>query len=209
MVTSSAEKGHATRQALIEVAEQLFGEHGVKGVSLREIASAAGAGNTSAVAYHFGDKDGLVYAIFEQRLADLERRRADLFNKALREGRGDDLQVLAHALYLPLAEQTNSKGKHSYAAFMAGLLRMDEFSLRREQTAAAASVGDELAVRIRRLLPTPNAEAAYLRQRLVTLFVCDSLMLLDSMASMHSKNDYSCAVREVLSMAVAALEAPV
>ena len=45
------------------MAERLFAERGVDGVSLSEINRAAEQGNNSALHYHFGSKDGLVSAI--------------------------------------------------------------------------------------------------------------------------------------------------
>src|SRR3954451_12015320 len=65
-----------TAQQLIRTAERLFAMNGLDGVSLRQIATEAGSGNTSAVHYHFGSKDGLVQAIIADRLPDILRRRA-------------------------------------------------------------------------------------------------------------------------------------
>jgi AcrR family transcriptional regulator len=50
---------------MILAAEQPFAENGVDGVSLREIAVAAGQRNNSAAQYHFGTKQGLVEAVFD------------------------------------------------------------------------------------------------------------------------------------------------
>lgn len=52
-----------TQSKLVTVAERLFAERGVDGVSLSEINRAAEQGNNSALHYHFGSKDGLVSAI--------------------------------------------------------------------------------------------------------------------------------------------------
>ncbi len=40
----------ATRAAITETAETLFAEHGIDGVSLRQIGTAVGSANTSGVA---------------------------------------------------------------------------------------------------------------------------------------------------------------
>lgn len=55
----------ATRARLIASAEQLFAERGVASVSLNEITRAAQQKNRNAVHYHFGSKEALVQAIFE------------------------------------------------------------------------------------------------------------------------------------------------
>ena len=65
----------STKESLILAAERLFGNHGVDGVSLRQIVAEAGAANNSAVQYHFGSKDGLVQAILEYRIPQLMQRR--------------------------------------------------------------------------------------------------------------------------------------
>ena len=61
----------STKEQIVLAAERLFAEHGIDGVSLRQIGVAAGNGNNSAVQYHFGTKDRLVQAVFEYRLPRL------------------------------------------------------------------------------------------------------------------------------------------
>jgi AcrR family transcriptional regulator len=68
----------STKQRILLVAERLIADHGVDGVSMRQIALEVGSGNNSAVLYHFGSKDKLVRAIFEHRLPRLRKRRAAL-----------------------------------------------------------------------------------------------------------------------------------
>ena len=68
----------STKEQIVLAAERLFAERGYEGVSLREIGAAAGSGNNSAVQYHFGSKEQLVVAIFENRLTYIDDRRAIL-----------------------------------------------------------------------------------------------------------------------------------
>jgi len=79
----------STKEQIVLAAEGLFAEHGIEGVSLRQIGAAAGNGNNSAVQYHFGTKERLVLAVFEYRLPRLRERR-DLL---LAERRPDDLRA--------------------------------------------------------------------------------------------------------------------
>ncbi len=58
----SGEDSRSTRRRLTETAIDLFGERGVYGASLREISERAGAKNTAAAHYHFGDRRGLIVA---------------------------------------------------------------------------------------------------------------------------------------------------
>lgn len=64
-------RGDQTRNHLLDVAEQLFGERGVNAVSLREIRIEAGARNTAAIQFHFGDREGLIRALFVENLIDM------------------------------------------------------------------------------------------------------------------------------------------
>lgn len=68
---------HETRQRLIDVAGQLFAEHGFERVTVRQICRAAGA-NVAAVNYHFGDKLGLYTAVVREAIDTIGRRRASL-----------------------------------------------------------------------------------------------------------------------------------
>ena len=68
----------STKEQIVLAAERLFAERGIDGVSLRQIGTAAGNGNNSAVQYHFGSKERLLLAVFEYRLPWLNERGAFL-----------------------------------------------------------------------------------------------------------------------------------
>ena len=48
----------------MEAAEQLFAERGVRAVSIRDIAAAAGV-NSALIAYHFGSKEELFFTVYQ------------------------------------------------------------------------------------------------------------------------------------------------
>lgn len=63
------------RELLMDVAEVLYAERGLEGVPTREIAVRAGQRNSSVVQYHFGSRNGLVFAIFQRRVQQLDAAR--------------------------------------------------------------------------------------------------------------------------------------
>ena len=75
--------GHATREKLLDVAEELFARHGFDAVSVRAILREAGMRNQSALQYHFGNRENLVAAIQERRVKQLEHKRRKLLAEAL------------------------------------------------------------------------------------------------------------------------------
>ena len=66
-------RGDVARGALLDAAERLFAERGIEAVSLRDVCTAAGQRNHSAAQYHFGDRRGVVAAVFERRMGVVER----------------------------------------------------------------------------------------------------------------------------------------
>lgn len=99
---------------LVEVAERLFAERGVNGVSLREIGAAAGQRNTGAARYHFGSKEGLVDAVFEHRMVPVNARREELLAELDSTGRAHELRSLTEAFLLPLSEQLGDVDRPSW-----------------------------------------------------------------------------------------------
>ncbi|MFI5041145.1 MAG: TetR/AcrR family transcriptional regulator [Acidimicrobiales bacterium] len=124
-----------TRERMILTAERLFAERGIDGVSLREIGVAAGQRNNSAAQYHFGSRYGLVRAILEFRMAQVDERRLALLAQFDAAGRSGDLRALVEAYVTPLAEMVGSDdGTSWYARFLAQLLaRADPAVLNPEQ----------------------------------------------------------------------------
>lgn len=106
-----------SRLKMMRVAEELFARDGINEVSLRTIASAAGQLNVAAVQYHFGGRDGLLRAIFECRVREMEvTRKANLARLGgLRSISDRDLLGLVYEPYLDL---TNEAGDHCYARLL-------------------------------------------------------------------------------------------
>ncbi|MFZ3567268.1 TetR family transcriptional regulator [Streptomyces sp. BH097] len=103
-----------TRRRLIDVAERLFAEQGIHATSLREIAAAADQRNTSAVAYHFGTKRGLIDAIYEDRLTVTTARQLELLEAVDEQGRGMELRALTGVLVRPMVERLEDPEQPSW-----------------------------------------------------------------------------------------------
>jgi AcrR family transcriptional regulator len=110
--------GIEARNRILDVAEQLFGERGLHGASLREISAAAGQANTSAVQYHFGGKEGLVAALIAREVERFEPRRLELLAPIEGGVKPADVRELLKVMFLPLAEATDADGRHGYARFL-------------------------------------------------------------------------------------------
>ena len=65
-----------TKTAIMDTAEIMMAEHGLKGVSIRAILSEAGA-NSAALHYHFNSREGLIKAMMG-RYDRIPRRRKEL-----------------------------------------------------------------------------------------------------------------------------------
>lgn len=101
---SGGRRGDAARRAIVEQAERLFAEHGITGVSLRDISAAAGQRNNSAAQYHFGGRSGLVVAVYEARMSLVDERRRRRLDELEAAGTLDDVGALVEALVVPLLE---------------------------------------------------------------------------------------------------------
>lgn len=62
-----------TRERLIKVAERLFSQRGFHAVTIRNVTSAAHC-NVSSINYHFGDKYGLLEAVFVDHFQEIQDR---------------------------------------------------------------------------------------------------------------------------------------
>jgi AcrR family transcriptional regulator len=127
--------GRATRERLMVLAERLFAEHGIEGVSLRAIGQAAGQRNNTAVQYHFGDRAALVGAIYAFRSEQLDQRRTALLAAHRASGEPDDPRTFLRILLQPHVESIPDPDNY-FLPFLARLV-LDIGSIADESAAAA------------------------------------------------------------------------
>ncbi len=126
-----------TRRALVEAAEQLFAEGGVGATTIAAVTRAAGQRNKSAVAFHYGNKEGLVRAVLEKHQRRIDRRRVELLDS----GAG-----FVEALIVPLAERLDDPdGGGAYLRIQA------------EMSARRGPVSDNSRPGVQRLLDLPES----------------------------------------------------
>src|SRR5687768_10493940 len=135
-----------TKDRILDVAEQLFGEEGLDRVSVRDVTERAEV-NVAAINYHFGSKEELIAAVFARRLAPLNSARLQTLTEMEEEANGKGLPVekIMEAFILPAVACCN-KSSHAGGAAFAKLLgrclaetRPEVESLLREQFAPMAT----------------------------------------------------------------------
>jgi AcrR family transcriptional regulator len=152
-----------TRTRLLEAAERLFAERGVDAVSLREITRESGARNAIALQYHFEDRAGVLQAIFDKHIPEVEARRHAMLDEY--EARGEqDLRALASALVRPLAAKLPDRdgGLH--------FLQIYAELIDRPKQPVANGGGSDSLNRWRQLMePLLDEEAARLHRRFTAI----------------------------------------
>ena len=152
-----------TRTRLLATAERLFAERGIDAVSLREITRESGARNAIALQYHFEDRAGVLQAIFDKHVPEVEARRHAMLDEY--EARGEqDVRALASALVRPLAAKLADRdgGLH--------FLQIYAELIDRPKQPAANGGGSDSLNRWRLLMePLLDEEAARLHRRFTAI----------------------------------------
>lgn len=105
-----------TKAELIVAAEVLVSNHGLAGVSAREIARHCGMKNNVAVQYHFGSIDRLYDEVVKYRMAQLEAIRSKEVTGY--DIDGWELDDLIKLVCLPHLQIRDGEGRYPYAAFL-------------------------------------------------------------------------------------------
>ena len=105
---------------ILRSAEKLLADHGIDGVSLRDIAVQAGQKNTNAVQYHFGNKADLIRAIWQRHAEGIELARSKLLEEL---PNNPDLPSVVNLLVTPVLDKLNdTDGGRDYLLIMSQLV---------------------------------------------------------------------------------------
>src|SRR5258708_1249367 len=121
-----APNAESTRHQLIDAAEVLFAARGIDSVSLREINTAAGQRNSTALQYHFTNRLGLLTAVLQRHRIDVEAARHALLDAYQNRGR-HELRALAGALVRPSAAKLADASGRAYLQIHAQTVNQADF----------------------------------------------------------------------------------
>lgn len=175
-------RSEATRAKLVAIAERLFAERGIEGVSLNDINREAGQRNKNATHYHFGSKQGLLQAILDKHEPGISARQAAMVAALEAEG-AVSLRNLARAMVRPLAAKlTDADGGRYYLRFMAQLVVAHTLAaLRLRESALRVNRFDRMQTLLRALIPDLPETVAQQRGILVAVLMMQSLAELARM----------------------------
>ncbi|WP_280418949.1 TetR/AcrR family transcriptional regulator [Nocardia carnea] len=195
-----------SRQALLEAAEQLYAAHGLEGVSMRDIAAAAGHRNNSAVQYHFGSREGLLMAIFRFRMRTINEVRRAYLDNVVQAGREGDVRALVEAEIRPLTEFLAETPDGSYyARFLARVSPSVDFTL--PELSEVQDAGREIVQRLIDALGHLPRRVALTRIDLMFNMTISALALVEQRRAegLPQLSSFDDTVDHLIDMAVGAL----
>jgi AcrR family transcriptional regulator len=188
----------------MHAAEQLFARRGVHQATTREILAAAGQRNVSALTYHFGSREQLLWAILDQHNRPLELGRAARLIDPVEEMSTRDLVA---ALVVPYAGRLGDEEGRDYLRIVAQLT--DLFPSWRTPPVSAPCLNHVLDVLERR----SSGTAAARRQRVVGMMMLMTTACAERARALQEGSPVELGddtfVSGLADMIVAVLQAPV
>lgn len=202
-------EGLDSRTRIILVGEALIASDGIDGVSLRRIAAQAGQKNHHAVQYHFGTREGLIQAIFDFRMEQMDRHRLEMLDAARSSGRLADHRTIADMIFVPQLAVVSQYSDFSYASFLSQyLLRNSNPEFGRFSGNSPSGLTGALTL-LRASLHFLSDEAA--QRRLITasfMFMNLLAVYINGLKSGTASEDFSEALEDTMRQIVAALFLP-
>lgn len=150
---------------IMEAALRLFAEHGIHGVTLRDIADAAGQKNHAAVGYHFGSKEELIRAVIVHGARLIDEVRTAMLDAAEAAGGPEDVEAVMRLLIQSSLPDASPPWSDCYNRFVVGL-QLSNRALFMQALEGRWNAGYLRCLdHVRRLMPTVPAPT--LNQRLI------------------------------------------
>ncbi len=173
-MTDSEKPTARTRTRILDAAERLFGEHGVKATSLRSITSEAEV-NLAAINYHFGSKEGLVHEVLNRLVGPVNEERLRRLDVLLDANPKPELEEILEAFVYPPLEAKISKGVSGMRMLarvhIDGDPEFEEAFLRQ-----FGAVGTRFFTALRQVLPQLDHETLFFRFHFCVGALVHSLM---------------------------------
>ena len=199
----------ATKQKLLDAAQHLFATVGIHTVASKDIVARADQKNVSALQYHFGGREGLLFAIIERHNAEIESERGHLLDQLESTG-SVDLEALVRSVIVPFARKLGSAKGREFLLIVAQLgERFDHWDVGAPETPAQAqrallAIAGQLVDESLRLSP----EVCHER---ITRFLAMVSEALGSRARVHSRRPSALThdqfVANLIDMSIGALTA--
>lgn len=207
-------KSVATRAKLIAVAERLFAEKGVEGVSLAEINRVARQRHSNACHYHFGSKDGLIQAILDKHVPTISANRSAMFD-AMEVAGNDSLADVVRAFVRPVAAKLfDPNGGKDFIRFNAQLVARHTLASRGRGSPYSLPQADRLNRKLRAAMAARKLPEGLVEGRLmmaaIMLFhgLADYSRLRDAAPGADDRADTERFIRDLETMIEGALTAP-
>lgn len=196
---------NSSELALIYAAERLFAENGIAGVSLRQINQAANQKNISAAHYHFGSREGLIEAVLEHRVLDLDERRQAFLEKAAGTS---DLRQCVEALVITLADELSPRPEGNY--YLQFVQQYERYKGAQAYARAHSPAGVEIYRRIERAIGYLPQPVRKLRLRYLVNIMHGVLATAERElgAGTLDRDDVPLIASDLIDMVTAALSAP-
>ena len=198
-----------TARKIMLCAERLFGQHGLDGVSLRQIIEAAGQSNNSTILYYFGSKQGLIQAVHDMRAPAIEAVQRDYLRRIGGKGAGS-LQQYVEALQAPVLEVVSKADRVNYAKFLLRLLPLGDVQHPYYRSAMPSSAMAEIIGEIQAKCPHVPPEVTAVRIRMAANIFHTAIIDFPRLARMPKKPFATEALywQEVFQILLAMVECP-
>lgn len=182
-------EGSPTKEKLLRAGEQLFARDGIHGALTRDIVTAAGQANDSAIHYHFGSRPGLLAAILDKHVQQMEAERRAALELL---GAQPRIATLVRVIVEPVADKLRTEDGRDFLRIIAQLAGRAEPGVDPEPLRGTA-LADQLNILARlcsdRLGETLAAERITLMITMLTAALADRARRIEARRRLVLEHD--------------------